>query len=105
MHFIGRAFGGRVPFAFFCYGVNENGTVWMIVAHVGQDGDELFQIVAVNGADVIKPHFFEHRSAAKSRAGSFFRAFGRILDRAGACSRLFWLLHARQDMVSRRQVC
>ena len=63
MVLVGGLLGGRVAEALLRLHVEEDGLVAAAVADVLKDGHEVVHVVAVDGADVVKPELLEERAA------------------------------------------
>ena len=72
MIFVSRRFGRGVTFALLRDDMDQHGA-FGIVADIFEDGDKLVEIVAVDGANIIKTKFFEQGAAHRHAAGELFR--------------------------------
>ena len=71
-------FGVGVAFAFLGFGVDEDRAVLVAIADIAQDRQELVEVMAIDGADIVKAHFLEKAAAPGCDADAFFGAFGGV---------------------------
>ena len=74
-----RLFGRRIALALFGDGMNENRAV-MVVADLGEQIDQKFDIMTVDRADMIPAQFLEHRAARNIASRMFHGAGDRIIE-------------------------
>ena len=65
---VDRSLGGRVALPFLRHDVNERRTA-LVVAHVAQYGQQVIQIVPVDGADIFEAELFEQGAASDQSEG------------------------------------
>ena len=71
-------FGGRISFAFAGDDVEQLRPAQLL--DVPQRGDERLDVVAVDGSDVIEPHFLEQRAGQHHALQMLFRAARKLPD-------------------------
>ena len=76
-----RLLGRRIALALLGADVNQDRPV-LGVPHVGQHGNELFEVVAVDDADIIESEFLEQRAAGDKAARQFFRQRRLVAEEA-----------------------
>ena len=81
MIFVSRRFGRGVTFALLRDDMDQHGA-FGIVADIFEDGDKLVEIMAVDGADIIKAKFLEQGAAHRHAAREFFRLGRSRIDTA-----------------------
>ena len=81
MIFVRSRFGRGIALAFLRDDMDEHGA-FRIVTDIFEDRDQLFQIVAINRADIIEAELFEQGAAHRHAAGIFLRLGRRIVDTA-----------------------
>mmetsp|Transcript_5954 Transcript_5954/g.14411 ORF Transcript_5954/g.14411 Transcript_5954/m.14411 type:complete len:580 (-) Transcript_5954:153-1892(-) len=64
VHSIARGFGGRISVSLGGLDVQQDGLVAGRIPQFLQDGNQIVQIVAVNGSDIVKAEFFKQGSSA-----------------------------------------
>ncbi len=72
MIFVRRRFGRGVTLSLLRNDMDQHGA-FGIVADIFEDGDKLVEIMAVDGADIIKAEFFEQGAAHRHATREFFR--------------------------------
>ena len=77
--FVGGVFGRAIALALLGDDMDQDGTIGG-VAHIVENGQQVIEIVAVNGADIIKAQLFEQRAAGEEGAGKFLGAAGRLVE-------------------------
>ena len=81
VHFIFRVFGREVAFALLGDGVDQDRAFVLAGFRVFEDREQVVEVVAVDGADVVEAEFFEEGAAADGMAGAFF-AFSSFIMKA-----------------------
>ena len=71
--FVGRVLGGAIALALLGDDMHQHRAVDDL-AHVIEHGQQMIEIVPVNGADIVEAQFLEQRAAGEERAGEFLGA-------------------------------
>ena len=84
MEFVGRGFGGGIAFALAGDDVKQDGAAGGFrtigITQVAQDGEEVIEVVTVDGADIVEAHFLEQGAAGEHAAREFLGAAGGAFD-------------------------
>ena len=81
MIFVSRRFGRGIALTLLCDDMDQHGA-FRIVADIFENGNELIQIVAVDGADIVKAQLFKKGAAHGHATGIFFCLGRSIVDTA-----------------------
>ena len=82
MIFVSRVLGRGVALALFGHGVNQDRALAKFL-DVVEDGQQVFQIVPVDRADIVEAQFLEQRAAGEEGAGEFLGAACRLVQEGG----------------------